>query len=467
MLGFQGPIALERSPMTGQMPIASTSSSTSCAKTALLYPRKVRGQSSSTRRVATAAATAPATPRLSRPLKMVNLGSSDLMVSEVCMGTMTFGEQNSEAESHTLLDMAAEHGVNFLDTSEIYPVAPRPETANRTSTYIGNWLRHRRREDFVVATKVAGRSDTLQWVVANRTDPPGRPALPRLDGPSIIAAAEAELRRLRSDHIDLLQLHWPDRYVPGFGRFQYRLDAAAAQPRLGLDKAPAAAASSDGGKGSSDGAGERGQQQEEGVPVSSFEEQVEAIGKLLQQGKIRAWGLSNETSWGVMRQCAAADAAGLPRPATLQNSYSLLHRQFEGDLAEVCAPHHLNLGLLPWSALAGGALSGKYLPYGTLPPGCRLTLFPERYARFNTPRVAAAVAEYVRVAAEAGLTPAQLGYAWCRSRWFIPSVIIGATSAQQLLENLGAFQSQPALQPETIAAIEQIHLRHRNPTLWD
>ncbi|PNH10166.1 hypothetical protein TSOC_003136, partial [Tetrabaena socialis] len=150
-------------------------------------------------------------------------------------------------------------------------------------------------------------------------------------------------------------------YTPSFGRFQYRLEAAAEH------EATAAA---------------------EGLPVSSFEEQVEAVGQLLRQGKIRAWGISNETSWGVVRHCAAADAAGLPRPATIQNSYSLLHRTFEGDLAEVCAPHNLNLGLLPWSALAGGALSGKYLPHGTLPPGCRLTLFPERYARFNTPRPA-------------------------------------------------------------------------------
>ncbi|GLC72585.1 hypothetical protein PLESTF_001267300 [Pleodorina starrii] len=387
-----------------------------------------------------AAAAAPAAPSLSRSLKVVQLGSSDLRVSEVCLGTMTWGEQNTEAEAHAQLNLAAECGVNFLDTAEIYPVAPRPETANRTSTYIGNWLRHRRRHDFVVATKVTGRSTGMDWVVANRTDPPGRPSLPRLDGPSIIAAAEGELRRLRTDHIDLLQLHWPDRYVPSFGRFQYRSEQAEQH------RAAAAAA---------------------GAPVSSFEEQVEALGRLLQQGKIRAWGVSNETSWGVVRHCAAADAAGLPRPATIQNSYSLLHRTFEGDLAETCAPHNLNLGLLPWSALSGGALTGKYLPYGTRPAGCRLTLFPERYERFTTTRVAAAVSEYVRIAGEAGMTPAQLGYAWCRSRPFIPSVIIGATSTQQLSENLAAFGSAPMLSQDVIAAIEQVHAQHRNPALYD
>ncbi|KXZ41915.1 hypothetical protein GPECTOR_244g596 [Gonium pectorale] len=169
-----------------------------------------------------------------------------------------------------------------------------------------------------------------------------------------------------------------------------------------------------------------------------------------------------------MRHCAAADAAGLPRPATVQNSYSLLHRTFEGDLAEVCAPHNLNLGLLPWIALAGGALTGKYLPHGARPPpGCRLTLFPERYARFTTPRVAAAVSEYVKIAAEAGLTPAQLGYAWCRSRWFIPSVLVGATSTAQLAENLGAWAAEEALPEAVIERIELVHAQHRNPALYD
>ncbi|EFJ48974.1 hypothetical protein VOLCADRAFT_59959 [Volvox carteri f. nagariensis] len=335
--------------------------------------------------------------------QMVQLGSSELRVSEVCLGTMTWGEQNTEAEAHAQLNLAAECGINFLDTAEIYPVPPRAETANRTSTFIGNWLRHQRREDFVVATKVA---------VANRTDPPGRSAPPRLDGPSIVAAVEGELRRLRTDYIDLLQLHWPDRRASkGWGA---------------------------------------------GIRESRTHRKL--AGDLLGSSQIRAWGLSNETSWGVVRHCAAADAASLPRPATIQNSYSLLHRTFEGDLAEVCGPHNLNLGLLPWSALAGGALTGKYLPYGTRPAGCRLTLFPERYARFNTPRVAAAVTEYVRIAREAGLTPAQLGYAWCRSRPFIPSVIVGATSTEQLAENLGAFGTGAAqgLSEEVVAAIEEV-----------
>lgn len=389
--------------------------------------------------VAAAARGAYATaPPLTKPLKMVKLGSSDLQVTEVCLGTMTFGEQNTEAEAHEMLSLAADAGVNFLDTAEIYPVAPRPETANRTSTFIGNWLRGQRRDKWVIASKVTGRSTGLDWIPANRTEPPGPREHPRLDGPSIIAACEAELRRLRTDHIDLLQLHWPDRYVALFGRYQYLSHAAR-------EHAAAAEAS--------------------GHPVVGFGEQVEAVGRLMREGKIRAWGLSNESSWGVMQHCLAADSQGVARPATIQNCYSLLHRTFEGDLAEVCAPHHLNLGLLPWSALAGGALSGKYLPYGTQPAGARLTLFPERYARFTTQRVAAAVAEYVRIAREAGLTPAQLGYAWCRSRPFIPSVIVGATSAAQLRENLGAFAND--LSDHTVAAIEEVHNQHRNPALVD
>ncbi|KAG2487974.1 hypothetical protein HYH03_013414 [Edaphochlamys debaryana] len=372
-------------------------------------------------------------------LQRVPLGSSDLVVSEVCLGTMTWGEQNTEAEAHAQLSLAAEAGINFMDTAEIYPVAPRPETANRTSAYIGSWMRRGgRREDWVIASKVAGRSTTLEWVPANRSDPPGPPSLPRLDSGSIVAACEAELRRLGTDRLDLLQLHWPDRYVPGFGRFQFSLEAAAAH-----EEAAEAA----------------------GAPVASFEEQAGAIERLMREGKIRAWGLSNETSYGVMRHCAAAAAAGIPRPASIQNSYSMLHRTFEGDLAEVCA--NMDMGLLPWSPLAGGALSGKYLPHGSRPPGCRLSLFPDRYARFLTERVSRAVSEYVLIAREAGLTPSQLAYAWCRSRWFVPSVLVGATSTAQLAENLGAWAEGGRLAPETVEAIEQVHARHRNPALYD
>eukprot|EP00197_Chlamydomonas_leiostraca_P015869 CAMPEP_0202880210 /NCGR_PEP_ID=MMETSP1391-20130828/34783_1 /ASSEMBLY_ACC=CAM_ASM_000867 /TAXON_ID=1034604 /ORGANISM="Chlamydomonas leiostraca, Strain SAG 11-49" /LENGTH=346 /DNA_ID=CAMNT_0049562681 /DNA_START=65 /DNA_END=1105 /DNA_ORIENTATION=- len=346
---------------------------------------------------------------------------------------MTIGEQTSREEGLRQLSYAADAGVNFIDTAEIYPVAPRPETHGATSSCVGQWLSKQRRDQFVVATKVAGRSAGQEWVAAGRTDPPGAPSPPRVDAASIQAAAEGELRRLRTDYIDLLQIHWPDRYVPTFGSTAY---------------SPEAAASHFGG------------------PPSRFEEQAEAMGKLIQQGKIRAWGLSNETAFGVMEHCRAADTVGVPRPVTVQNCYNLIHRTADSDMAEVL--HETGLGLLPWSALAGGSVTGKYLTSKAAPKGSRFDLFAARYARFNTPRVQAAVAEYVAIAKEAGLTPAQLGYAFCRSRWFIPSVIVGARTVDQLAENLQTW-SKPAgaLSQQVLDAIQAVHLVKRNPACVD
>ena len=255
---------------------------------------------------------------------------------------MTFGEQNSEAEGHRQLDAAFERGVNFLDTAEIYPVKPAPETQGRTSEIVGSWLKSRQRCDVVLATKVAGRSTGLAWVPANRTVPRGAEATPVLDAASVRAGLEGELRRLRTDYVDLFQLHWPDRPVPAFGRNRYRR----------ADAAPASGA----------------------PPFASFEELVGEIGKLIAEGKVREvstcgrragrsggltkkkWGLSNESTFGVCQHVATCDRLGVRRPVTIQNSFSLLHRSFERELAEAC--HFFGLGLLPWSALAGGAISG-------------------------------------------------------------------------------------------------------------
>ncbi|KAG1658944.1 hypothetical protein FOA52_010041 [Chlamydomonas sp. UWO 241] len=318
------------------------------------------------------------TPQGTR-LELNPLGRSGIMVTEACMGTMVFGEQCDEAQANQLLSYAAECGVNYIDTAEVYPVPPRKETHGRCSSYVGSWLAGRRREQFVVASKVPGRSTGLNWVPPSRSDPPSGPeACPRLDKKSIIAAAEGELRRLRTDYIDLFQLHWPDRYVPLFGKFQYR-------PEANWDD------------------------------VVPFAEQVEAIGELIKAGKVRAWGLSNETSYGVMSFTAASFALGVPPPVTIQNHYSLVQRTFEGDLAETC----LNLGvaLLPWSPLAGGALTGKYLQGAEPPQGSRFDLFGDRYERFNSPRVKTATAQYVKIASDVGLTPEQLALGFVRSRW--------------------------------------------------
>uniref|UniRef100_A0A061RJG9 Aldo keto reductase family protein n=1 Tax=Tetraselmis sp. GSL018 TaxID=582737 RepID=A0A061RJG9_9CHLO len=227
------------------------------------------------------------------------LGLSDIMVSNICLGTMTFGEQNSLKEAHQILELAWDKGINFLDTAEMYPIAPRRETQGLTSTIVGEWLKQRDRSSVVVATKVLGHSDRQQWVPASRYVPRGPEKVARVDRESIRAACEAELRRLQTDYIDLLYVHWPDRYVPAFGTHRYRLN-----------------------------------RERSAVP---FEEQVEAIGALIAEGKVRHWALSNETPYGVMSHVAAADAAGVPRPVALQQSYSLLHREAEGALAELAS----------------------------------------------------------------------------------------------------------------------------------
>jgi len=364
--------------------------------------------------------------------KTKQLADSELYVADCCLGSMTWGIQNTEIEAHEQLHYSYEHGINMIDTAEIYPVKPSPETQGSTSTYIGSWLRARRipRDSVVIASKVAGRSQGLEWVPANRTDPPGEERRPRVDPESIREACEGELRRLKTDYLDLFQIHWPDRYVPTFGESQYRGD----------------------------------REMEEAQP---FYLQVEAMGQLVKEGKIRYWGLSNETSFGVMSHCQEAAQQGVPRPITIQNNFSLLNRSFESELAETCAPSNNNLGLLPWSAMAGGALSGKYLR-GEKDPAFqryRFNLFPGRYDRFNTERAQKAAAEYVAIAKECSLTPAQLAYAFCRSREFVPTTIIGATSMEQLEENLGGF-GEP-LAPEVLEAIDEVHVKMRNPALED
>ncbi|GAX75089.1 hypothetical protein CEUSTIGMA_g2533.t1 [Chlamydomonas eustigma] len=371
-----------------------------------------------------------------RGLKINHLGQTGISVTDACFGTMTFGEQNTESEAHEMLSFAADCGINFIDTAEVYPVAPRPETSGSTSCILGRWLKNRKREEFVIASKVTGRSAGLEWIPAYRAypeEPTAPPSQPRLDSRSIVAAAEAELRRLQTDHIDLFQIHWPDRYIPLFGSFQYR-------PQL---------------------------QHQDIVP---FTEQVEAMGKLISQGKIRAWGLSNESCFGVMSFCAAAAALGVPPPATLQNHYSLLHRTYEGDLAETC--FNLGVGLLVWSPLAGGALAGKYLG-GKLPVGSRFALFGERYARFNTERVRQAVSRYVDIAHSAGMEPEHLALAFCRERWLVTSTIVGSTNMDQLRRNMKVFTSSEThsngltITPDVLRRIEAVHVELRNPELID
>ena len=337
------------------------------------------------------------------------LGSSDLKVSALCLGTMTFGEQNSETDAHAQLDYAVAHGVNFIDTAEMYPVPPRAETVHRTEQYIGSWLKKQAREKLIVATKIAGPARGFAWIRNG----------PRINRAQINAALDGSLRRLQTDYVDLYQIHWPDRYVPMFGATRYDAN-----------------------------------QEHETTPIA---EQLEALGELVKAGKIRHIGLSNETPWGVMEFLRCAEQSGLPRIVSIQNAYHLMNRTFESGLAEVC--HHANVGLLAYSPLAFGWLSGKYLDNPTAPG--RITLFPGFGQRYHKPNVPDAAAAYAHIAQEAGLTPATLALAFARTRRFTSSVIIGATSLTQLKENLDSAPIE--LSAEILAQVEAVHARFPNP----
>ena len=342
------------------------------------------------------------------------LGESDLKVSALALGTMTFGEQNSEAEAHAQLDLAVAHGVNFIDTAEMYPVAPRAETAGRTESYIGTWLKRQQRDKLIVATKIAGPARGFTWIRNT----------PRIDRAQLTAALDGSLRRLQTDYVDLYQIHWPDRYVPMFGATGY--DAA---------------------------------QERDSVPIA---EQLQALADLVKAGKVRHIGLSNETPWGVSEFLRYAETLGLPKIVSVQNAYHLMNRTFEAGLAEVC--RHENVGLLAYSPLAFGHLTGKYLADPQVPgitTRGRVTLFPGFDQRYNKPNVPAASKEYVRIAREAGLSPAQMALAFARTRWFTTSVLLGATSVQQLQENLDS--AEVTLTAEVLEKIEAVHRVYPNP----
>ncbi len=341
------------------------------------------------------------------------LGHTELSVSELCLGTMTWGEQNSEADAHAQLDYAVSRGVNFIDAAEMYPVPPRAETQGRTEAYLGSWLRGRPRNKVLVATKITAPGRGFAWV---RGGPTG------IDRRSVQEAVDLSLKRLQTDYVDLYQIHWPDRYVPSFGTWAY----------------------------------DPGQER----PTVAIQEQLEALDAVVRAGKVRYVGVSNETPWGVTEFVRLAREAGLPRIASTQNAYSLLNRTFEMGLSEV--HRHLDVPLLAYSPLAFGHLTGKYLD-GAQPQGARLTRFPpfgQRYAKVNVP---GAVAAYVELARSRGLSPATLALAFVRQRWFTASTIIGATSLEQLRENIDS--AQVSLDSEILSRIEEIHNRYPNPAL--
>ena len=345
-------------------------------------------------------------------MKFKKLGSSDLMVSEVCLGTMTFGEQNTEAEAHQQLDFAIANGINFIDTAEMYPVMPSAETVNRTEQFIGSWIKQSgQRDKIILATKVAGPSRGMPWIRNGDND---------LDEKNIRIAVEASLKRLNTDYIDLYQLHWPSRNAPIFGQKEF-------DPQLERE-------------------------------CIAIEATLEVLDSLVKAGKIRHIGVSNETPWGVSEFIKHAERKQQARIIAIQNPYHLMNRSYEQGLTETC--YREQVGLLAYSPLAFGRLTGKYVD--DIHAKGRLTQFPPTWSpRYMRPEVIASSARYTAVARAHGLTPTQLALAWCYSRWFVASTIIGATNLLQLKENIRATDIR--LSEELIAAVNQIHAEGANP----
>lgn len=344
-------------------------------------------------------------------MQRIALGTTGLTVSEICLGSMTWGSQNTEAEGHAQLDLARDHGVNFIDTAEMYPVNPvRAETVGRTEEIIGSWLAARGgRDGLVIASKITGQGQVVRS---------GQP----ITAASLRAALEGSLHRLQTDVIDIYQLHWPNRGSYHFRQhWRYAPKAAREETRAHM-----------------------------------LEVLTEAA-RLIAEGKIRNIALSNESAWGAAQWLSLAEAHGLPRMATVQNEYSLLCRQFDTDWAELSVME--DMPLLAFSPLATGLLTGKYAGDVT-PEGSRRSLNPTLSDRI-TPQVFPAVAAYLGVAARHGLDPAQMAIAWCRTRPFACLPIIGATSPDQLKTNLGA--AGLVLSPEVLDEIEAVRRQHPMP----
>ena len=337
------------------------------------------------------------------------LGTTGTDVSLIGLGTMTWGEQNSEAQAREQLDYAVDHGVNFIDTAEMYPVPPRAETAGLTDRYIGNWLRGRSdRDRLILATKIAGPG--LDHCREGRS---------RHTPAQLRESVEGSLERLQTDTIDLFQLHWPARSANYFGKLGF-------EPK-------------------------------DNDILTPLEETLEGLDKLVREGKIRWIGVSNETPWGVMKFLQLAEERGWPRIQSVQNPYNLLNRTYEVGLAEVS--YREQCGLLAYSPLGFGTLSGKYLD-DNWPDGARLTLF-SRFQRYLSSAGRQATAEYVAIARDHGLDPAQLALAWVNSRPFVTSNIIGATTMEQLRSNIASVDV--GLNDAVHRAIEDVHARIPNP----
>lgn len=343
-------------------------------------------------------------------MKYRKLGRTDLQVSALCLGSMTWGEQNNEHEGFAQIDCAKASGVNFIDTAEMYPVPPRGTTYGATETIIGNYFRQRKnRPEWILASKIAGPGNGIDYI---------RDGKLKHNRAHIVRAIDASLRRLHTDWIDLYQLHWPERPTNYFGQLGY---------------------------------------QHRDTDFTPLEETLEVLAEQVAAGKIRHIGLSNETPWGMMRYLHMAESREWPRMASIQNPYNLLNRTFEVGLAEIAIRE--DCGLLAYSPMAFGMLSGKYAN-GARPANARISLF-SRFSRYTNPQAETACARYVSLAQEHNLNPAQMALAFVTAQPFVTSNIIGATSLEQLTSNLESCSLQ--LSPDLLQSIEAIHRQQPNP----
>ncbi len=350
-------------------------------------------------------------------MDFVQLGQSQLTVSKVCLGTMTFGDQNTHAEAHQQLDYAVSQGINFIDTAEMYPVPPKAETYTKTEPIIGAWLKHQQRDKLIIGSKISGPRRGMPWIRNNEFS---------LDRTTIRNALHDSLERLQTNYIDLYQIHWPERNVPLFGQFQF--DAANEIDANGNEK-----------------------------QWISIHNQLETLAELIKEGKIRAIGLSNEQPWGVMEFVRLSKQYDLPHIATLQNAYNLLNRHIDFGMSEIC--YREKVSLLAYSPLAFGHLSGKYVA----DPSARgrVTLFRGYAQRYTKTNVLAACEAYAQLAQSCGISPTDLALSFAYHRWCVGSTIIGATNMAQLQQNIAAYQVQ--LSTEILKEIDAIHLRYTNP----
>lgn len=346
-------------------------------------------------------------------MKYKKLGGTDMDVSLICLGTMTFGEQNTAEEGYAQMDYAVDQGVNFFDTAELYAIPPKAETYGRTEEIVGAWFQKSgKRKDIVLATKVVGAAGHLPWIRGGKA---------RLEKAQINEAVDGSLKRLQTDYIDLYQIHWPQRPVNSFGKLGFDQNAVT------------------------------------GREADVILETLQTMGDLVKAGKIRHVGLSNETPWGVMTYLRLAAANDLPRVVSIQNPYNLLNRTFDVGLGEMAMQE--KVGLLAYSPLAAATLTGKYLD-GKIPAGTRRAI-DTRTSRYDRPNVDTVVRKYLAIAEKHGLDAAQMALAFVNARPFVTSNIIGATTMDNLKVNIASVDV--TLTTDVVAAIEAVHTEHPNP----